>query len=294
MIENATVLIVDDMKSNLEILGSGLKKDYEIKYASSGAQALDILSQNDLPDLILLDIEMPDMNGFEVLEELKNDSRTKDIPIIFVTGHDDIKNEERALISGAVDYITKPISPIIVKARVKTHLTLKYQRDQLLFRASHDQLTGVFNRHKLVEEGYRFFSKAQRYGDMFCVAILDIDFFKNINDTYGHLIGDEVLQAIASLLKTNVRAEDVVARYGGEEFIIIFDRCKIEDAQLKADILRMLIARLHPSDIKVTASIGITFVKPETHKNFDDVLKEADEALYKAKETGRNKVIIYK
>jgi diguanylate cyclase (GGDEF)-like protein len=246
------------------------------------------------PDLILLDIEMPDMNGFDVMERLQNNSNTKDIPVIFVTGHDDIKNEERALLSGAVDYITKPISPIIVKARVKTHLTLKYQRDQLLFRASHDQLTGVYNRHKLVEEGSKFFSRAQRHGDMFCVAILDIDFFKKINDSYGHLIGDEVLRAVAGMLKSNVRSEDIVARYGGEEFVIVFDRCKIEDAQLKADILRMLLARLYPSDIKVTASIGITFVKPDIHKEFDDVLKEADEALYKAKETGRNKVIIYK
>lgn len=294
MIEDATVLIVDDMLANREILGSSLKKFYNLKYASNGMDALQILSKDPLPDLILLDIEMPDMNGFEVMEKLKQESRTNDIPVIFVTGHDDIKNEERALINGAVDYITKPISPIIVKARVKTHLTIKYQRDQLLHRASHDQLTGVYNRHKLVEEGHKFLSKAMRHNEIFCVAILDIDFFKKINDTYGHLIGDEVLKSLSTLIKENIRAEDLLARYGGEEFVIVFDRCDIQNAQLKADILRMQIARLYPSDIKITASIGVTCIKPDIHRSFDDILKEADEALYKAKETGRNKVIVYK
>ncbi|WP_373072277.1 diguanylate cyclase [Sulfurimonas sp.] len=294
MIDNATVLIVDDMHSNRQILGSSLKSLYNLVYASNGTDALKILSTDSLPDLILLDIEMPDMDGFEVMEKLKLDNKTNDIPVIFVTGHDDIKNEERALLNGAVDYITKPISPIIVKARVKTHLTIKYQRDQLLHRASHDQLTQVYNRHHLVEEGKKFLSKAIRHNESFCVAILDIDFFKSINDTYGHLIGDEVLKSLATLLKQNIRAEDVVARYGGEEFVIVFDKCKIEDGQLKADILRMLIARLNPSDVKITASLGITCVKPELHNEFDDILKEADEALYKAKETGRNKVIVYK
>jgi diguanylate cyclase (GGDEF)-like protein len=293
MLEDACILIVDDVQLNLNILGSSLKKHYDIKYATNGKDALKILSVDPLPDLILLDIEMPDMNGFEVMQVIKLGSRTKDIPIIFVTGHEDIKNEERALINGAVDYITKPISPIIVKARVKTHITLKHQRDQLLFRASHDQLTELFNRHKLVEEGQRFFSKAIRHDESFCVTILDIDFFKKINDSYGHLVGDEVLKAIALLLRQNVRSEDLIARYGGEEFVIVFDRCKIEDALIKADILRMQIAGLFPSDIKVTASFGLTQVKTHLHKTFDDVLKEADEALYEAKESGRDRVVVY-
>ena len=294
MIENATVLIVDDMESNRQILGSSLNNFYNVIYASNGTDAIKILSEDKLPDLILLDIEMPDMDGFEVIKKIKNVEDTKDIPVIFVTGHDDIKNEERALINGAVDYITKPISPIIVKARVKTHLTIKYQRDQLLHRASHDQLTQLYNRHKLVEEGHRLFLKAKRHNDDLCVTMLDIDFFKKINDTYGHLTGDEVLKSVAHLLKTNVRVEDVVARYGGEEFVIVFDRCSLYNAQLKSDILRMQIARLFPNNIKVTASLGVTSIKPNIHNNFDDILKEADEALYKAKETGRNKVIIYK
>ena len=294
MIENATILIVDDMQSNQQILGSSLKDFYDIKYASNGADAIKIIGQEPLPDLILLDLEMPDMNGFEVMKLLKQDEKTSDIPVIFVTGHDDIKNEERALINGAVDYITKPISPIIVKARVKTHLTIKCQRDQLLKKASYDQLTQVYNRHKLVEEGQRFFSKSKRHGDSFCLTILDIDFFKNVNDTHGHLIGDEILKSVANLLKSNVRAEDIVARFGGEEFVIVFDRCVLNDAQLKADILRMQVARLFPNDIKITASFGVTCADISRHKNFDDILKDADDALYKAKETGRNKVIVYK
>ncbi|MCW9026276.1 MAG: diguanylate cyclase, partial [Thiovulaceae bacterium] len=215
MKDNKTILIVDDIQSNQDILGSFLKDSYEIKYASNGSNALEISLIDPIPDLILLDIEMPDMSGFEVLNKLKSTQITKNIPVIFVTGHNDIKNEERGLINGAVDYITKPISPIIVKARVKTHITLKNQRDELIFRASHDQLTELYNRHKLVEEGERFFSKSIRHNENLCIAIIDVDHFKNINDTYGHLIGDEVLKSIANILKKCIRTEDIVARYGG-------------------------------------------------------------------------------
>ncbi|MCW8837797.1 MAG: diguanylate cyclase [Thiovulaceae bacterium] len=294
MKDNKTILIVDDIQSNQDILGSFLKDSYEIKYASNGSNALEISRIDPIPDLILLDIEMPDMSGFEVLNKLKSTQITKNIPVIFVTGHNDIKNEERGLINGAVDYITKPISPIIVKARVKTHITLKNQRDELIFRASHDQLTELYNRHKLVEEGERFFSKSIRHNENLCIAIIDVDHFKNINDTYGHLIGDEVLKSIANILKKCIRTEDIVARYGGEEFIVIFDRCTIKDALRKSEELRMRIHHAKPNDIKVSASFGLTSLKHNSHKNFDHLLKEADDALYKAKEKGRNKVIVYK
>ncbi|QFR48627.1 diguanylate cyclase [Sulfurimonas lithotrophica] len=294
MRNNKTILIVDDVHANMEILGSFLKDLYEVKYASDGISALKMTHTEPIPDLILLDVEMPDMNGFEVLKFLKKDSKTKNIPVIFVTGHNDIKNEERGLINGAVDYITKPISPIIVKARVNTHITLKHQQDELIFRASHDQLTEIYNRHKLVEEGNRYFSKSIRHNEDLCIAIIDVDHFKNINDTYGHMIGDEVLKAIASILHKSIRVEDIVARYGGEEFVVIFDRCTIKDAFDKANKLRMKINYANPGDIKVSASFGLTSLKHDLHRNFDHMLKEADDALYEAKESGRNKVVIYK
>ena len=292
MKNNETILIVDDVPSNIEILGSCLKDLYNIKVASSGARAFEILLLDPVPDMILLDVEMPEMNGFEVLKKIKNSSRTKDIPVIFVTGNDDIKNEERGLINGAVDYITKPISPIIVKARVNTHITLKNQRDQLLFRASHDQLTQLHNRHKLAEEGKRFFSKYLRHNEYFCTVIIDIDHFKDVNDTHGHLVGDEVLKSVATLLRNNIRSEDFIARYGGEEFIILFDRCKLEDAIYKADMLRMRVNALKPNDITVTASFGIASPR-DIHTTFEHLLKDADDALYEAKESGRNKVVIF-
>lgn len=294
MVELKKILIVDDMDSNLEILGSCLKKLYEVRYASSGEDALHILNNDHTPDLILLDIEMPKMNGFEVLEKLKTNPKTEHIPVIFVTGHDDIKNEERGLINGAVDYITKPISPIIVKARVKTHLTIKHQRDQLIYRASHDQLTETYNRHKLVEEGERTFSKSIRHNDNLCVAIMDIDHFKSVNDTFGHLVGDEVLKSVALLLKENIRTEDILARYGGEEFVIIFDRCSMEDAINKTNLLKEKISVLNPSNIPITASFGITCIREHIHTNFDNLLSEADTALYEAKERGRNRVVIFR
>ncbi len=291
--KDSTILIVDDMKANQVILGSSLKNLYNIEYASNGKQTLQRVFEEIIPDLILLDVEMPDMSGFEVLKKLKSSPRTQNIPVIFVTGHDDIKKEEEGLLIGAVDYITKPISPIIVKARVNTHMTLKHQRDQLLFRASHDQLTELYNRHKLVEEGERFFSKSIRHNEDLCLAIIDIDHFKNINDTYGHQAGDQVLKSVATLLKENIRAEDIVARYGGEEFIVIFDRCSLEDAQNKSNSLRMKISELTPHDILITASFGLTPLKHNAHTHFDHLLKEADDALYEAKESGRNRVITY-
>jgi len=291
MTTEESVLIIDDVDSNMEILGSCLKDTYDIKYASNGLDALNMI-HSDPPDLILLDIEMPDMDGFEVLEELKKTSHNH-IPVIFVTGHRDIQKEERGLINGAVDYITKPISPIIVKARVKTHITIKNQRDQLVYRAAHDQLTQLYNRHKLVEEGNRFFSKALRYNETFCVAILDIDYFKKINDTYGHIVGDDVLKSVANLLSESLQTEDIIARYGGEEFIIIFDKCLLHDAMKKADILRMKIYNLKPNNINVTASFGVSCINNNLHNDFDHLLQEADDALYKAKKNGRNQVMIY-
>lgn len=293
MKQNDIILIVDDVQSNIEVLGSILKDLYEIRAATSGAQALEIVLMNPMPDLILLDVEMPDMDGFGVLKRLKTDIRTKHIPVIFITGSNDVEKEEKALINGAVDYITKPIRPIIVRARINTHITLKNKEDELIYRASHDQLTGLYNRHKLSEEGLRIFSKSIRHNEKFCVVIVDIDHFKNVNDTYGHLVGDEVLKLIANLLQSNIRNEDFLVRYGGEEFLMIFDHCDIKDAIQKAELLRQRINALAPYGITVTASFGVARLA-DFHTNFELVLKDADDALYSAKEQGRNRVVEFK
>ena len=285
------LLIVDDVPLNTHILSLILKKDYQIKVANSGYDALIQAKQIPLPDLILLDVKMPDMNGYQVMEQLKENVQTDDIPVIFITGSDTIKDEERGLSMGAVDYITKPIRSVIVKARVKIHIVLKYQRDKLLHYALHDQLTGLYNRYHFESEGNIKFSRAKRQNNKLSVVMIDIDDFKFVNDNHGHFYGDRVLESVAKLLSENNRIEDFTARYGGEEFIIVLEDCSADDAKIKAEVLRKSIENLNPEKIKISASFGVSELK-DTHEFFEDLLKEADEALYEAKESGKNKVVI--
>ena len=285
----SVVLIVEDDTINLHVLVSLLKDDYEIKVATNGVRALELAQIDPLPDLILLDISMPGMDGYEVLSHLKECSTTSNIPIIFVTGSITIDDEEKGLGLGAVDYITKPISPAIVKARVHTHLKIKHQHDELLYNATHDQLTGLYNRHVLSQEGERKFARAKRHGDKLSIIILDIDNFKVVNDDYGHIMGDKVIVGIANILNKNMRTEDCAARFGGEEFIIILENCDANNASKIADDFRKRIASTQTEGISVTASFGLCELKSK-HKTFDSLIKDADSALYDAKEDGRNKV----
>lgn len=293
MIKKPLILIVDDIPSNIQTLAAILKEDYNIKVATNGSRALELSFLEDQPDLILLDVEMPDMNGYEVCTKLKDTHSTKEIPIIFITANHEVEDEEKGLEIGAVDYITKPVNPAIVKARVKTHITIKQQYDELKFIAMHDKLTGLYNRHYLMDEAIRKISSAIRKNEPLTIVMSDIDHFKNVNDTYGHLAGDKVLQEVSSVLKNNKRAEDFVARYGGEEFVTIFDNCNASDAAIKAEKIRADIENLNPEDIHITSSFGIAQLSKK-HENFDMLLKDADDALYSAKSSGRNKVVIHK
>ena len=292
MSTKAVILIVDDVPTNVQALALLLKEEYVIKVATSGVRALELAGQGPIPDLILLDVQMPDMNGYDVLKLLKENSDTAQIPIIFVTGKDTVEDEEYGLQLGAVDYIAKPIRPSIVKARVKTHITLKQQHDQLVGMATHDQLTGLYNRHYLSDALSKKVAHAKRHGELLSVMIVDIDHFKNVNDTFGHLMGDLILKAVAGTMQDSARKEDIAARFGGEEFIMVLDNCTAHDALIKAEHLRSKIQRLHPEDIAVTASFGVVQLDEDTQR-YEDLLKNADMALYMAKEEGRNRVILY-
>lgn len=292
MSNKAVILIVDDVPTNVQALALLLKEEYVIKVATSGARALEIAGQDPIPDLILLDVQMPDMNGYDVLKLLKENSDTEQIPIIFVTGKDAVEDEEYGLELGAVDYIAKPIRPSIVKARVKTHIMLKQQHDQLVGMATHDQLTGLYNRHYLSDALSKKVAHAKRHGEALSVIIVDIDHFKNVNDTFGHLIGDLILKAVARTMQDSARKEDIAARFGGEEFIMVLDNCTAHDALVKAENLRSKIQLLHPEDIAVTASFGIVQLDKDMQR-CEDLLKNADTALYIAKEEGRNRVVLY-
>jgi len=291
MTNKAVILIVDDVVSNIQTIASFLKNDYTLKIALEGKIALELAKSEPVPDLILLDVEMPIMDGYEVLKQLKHDKKTASIPVIFVTGNDSVDDEENGLLMGAVDYITKPMRAAIVKARVGTHLILKAQKDELVYIALHDQLTGLFNRYYLDDEGMRKFARAKRTEDGLSVVMVDIDHFKAVNDNYGHTVGDNIIKAVTKVLKQNKRTEDFSVRYGGEEFLILYDGCSGINAKAKAESLRQSIEDLHQDGIKVTASFGVAELNAE-HESLDALIKDADEALYKAKESGRNRVVL--
>jgi diguanylate cyclase (GGDEF)-like protein len=282
-----TVLIVDDSAENVQALAACLRDDYQIKVAMGGRQCLE-LARRFLPDVILLDVEMPDMNGFEVCQQLKSSHATQDIAVIFVTGRTQQHSEEQGLELGAVDYLMKPIRPAIVRARVQTHITLKRQRDHLAHLAMHDQLTGLYNRHYLMNHIDNRFSRSRRHGYELAAMLIDIDHFKAINDDLGHQQGDRVLAGLGHFLLSFFRVEDLVARIGGEEFFILLDPCPADQAMAKAQQLRIAVSEFKPDRVPITVSIGITQVSAEDSLN--SVLKRADLALYDAKENGRNQV----
>jgi diguanylate cyclase (GGDEF)-like protein len=285
------VLIVDDTATTIAILSACLEDNYELITTRDGEQCLHMAKQFPQPDLILLDIEMPGMNGYQVCRKLSADPATSQIPIIFVTARLDIKDEEKGFSLGAVDYIVKPIRPAIVAARVKTHITLKKQKNKLERMALYDQLTDLYNRHFLLNAAKQKISSALRHKFSVCVLMIDMDNFKLINDGYGHTTGDAVLKAVAQILKNEYRDDDIAARFGGEEFLILLGHCDLTNAKIKAENLRAKIEALNPLGIAVTVSIGLSLLINE-EDSFPDLLDRADKALYQAKQNGRNQVAI--
>ncbi|MDC9729819.1 MAG: diguanylate cyclase [Methyloprofundus sp.] len=292
MEDKPCVLVVDDVPANIQILANCLKDHYQIKVATSGELCLKLADFETKPDLILLDIEMPGMDGFETCQHLKSNKNTAGIPVIFVTAKDSTEDEEKGLLLGAVDYITKPIRPSIVSARVKTQITLKKQYDQLQILAMRDQLTGLYNRHYLLEVANAKVLHSKRHAKDLSLMMIDIDHFKTINDTYGHAEGDAILQKFSAVIMQMYRGEDVVARLGGEEFVVLLDECNLTSAQMRAEKLCKIVEALKPSNIMVTVSIGVSQLSTAESDDFTQLLKRADFAVYQAKKLGRNRVEI--
>jgi diguanylate cyclase (GGDEF)-like protein len=289
MTDKPVVLIVDDSPANIQVLAVGLKERFRLKIATDGERCLELATTDPMPDLILLDIEMPGMGGYEVCQRLKEQPETQHIPVIFVTGRTSENDEEKGLQLGAVDYITKPIRPAIVLARVTTHITLKQQRDALQKMALHDQLTELYNRRYLMEAADQKIAQSRRYKFPLCVLMLDVDHFKKVNDNYGHAVGDSVLKVVAEILQRQSRKDDIAARIGGEEFVLLLGQCNKPDAVKRAEQLRLEIEQANPEGIKVTVSIGLA--EYQQQEGFDALLSLADQRLYQAKETGRNRVV---
>jgi diguanylate cyclase (GGDEF)-like protein len=295
--ENNAVLIVDDMTSNIQVLANALQDDYRIKVATNGERALEICHSDSPPDLILLDIMMPDMDGYEVCRRLKSDTVTSSIPVIFVTALTEATDEEKGLNLGAVDYITKPFHLPIVKARVRNHLSLKLKTD-LLEEMSHiDGLTHIANRRNFDEVMDKEARRVARIPQPISLIMLDIDYFKPFNDNYGHGLGDECLVQVAKAMRGVIkRPNDLLARYGGEEFAVILPETPLEGALKVAEDLREAVDSMNfPHAYSkvtdhVTISLGVASNEFDQEISVEDLLKQADKALYRAKEAGRNQV----
>jgi diguanylate cyclase (GGDEF)-like protein len=325
--EKIHVLIVDDKPENLLVLENLLEgPDLKIIKATSGNVALGLLLEHDFA-LILLDVQMPEMDGFEVAELMRKSEKTKNIPIIFVTA---LSKEQKFIFKGyevgAVDYLFKPIEPNILRSKVRIFLELYRQKRQLQEQAlelekkileitqaqreledlnhllqdlsSLDGLTGILNRRRFDEVLEMEWKRAARSRTNLSLIMIDIDCFKLYNDSYGHLEGDECLKKVAEALGGNLRrAGDVLARYGGEEFAVIMPETDDEGAEVVAERLRLSIQEAGiPHDKSpvidyVTVSLGTATVIPGTETSPKALIAAADKALYQAKQEGRNRTI---
>ncbi|WP_188258917.1 diguanylate cyclase [Azospirillum tabaci] len=290
------ILVVDDIPSNVHVLSRILKDDHDIYFATDGAKALELV-QSRLPDLVLLDIMMPGMDGYEVCARIKADPITRDIPVIFISAKSEVEDETYGLEVGAIDFISKPISPPIVKARVRNHLLLKRQTDLLRTLSFNDGLTGIANRRRFDEVLRREWRRCGRAQLPLSLIMLDVDQFKPYNDHYGHQAGDECLRAVAQLLAEQMmRPGDLIARYGGEEFVCLLPETDEDGAVQVAERLRETVAerRLphavsHVAD-HVTISLGVATARPMLDDTPDRLTQLADGLLYEAKRAGRNRV----
>jgi diguanylate cyclase (GGDEF)-like protein len=296
----STILIVDDEPLNCRLLEVMLGSDYEIHIALSGQEAL-ILAEQHQPDLILLDVLMPEMDGFEVFRRLRMIESLANIPVIFVTALEGEADESYGLRLGAADYITKPYNLEITQLRVKNHLALKRQRDLLVNISLSDGLTGISNRRRFDESLELEWKRAVRSGTTLSLLLIDIDCFKQYNDAYGHVSGDECLKKIArALCETLKRPFDLVARYGGEEFGCILPETDAAGAQHVAEVLRKKVESLkiphEGSQVApcATVSVGVASMVPSTTVPFITLVEGSDTALYAAKAGGRNMVSAYK
>lgn len=291
-LSDSKILVVDDLPINIQAVYNILSSEYTILAATSGPSALEVCKDN-LPDLILLDVLMPEMSGLELCDILKQDALTREIPVIFVTSFNEQHEEDACWARGGVDFIMKPVNPMTLKNRVKAHLTLKAQKDMLHKLVYVDSLTNVFNRRYLDLHITKLKKEVTRSKVDACLLMVDIDHFKLFNDQHGHAEGDKVLKSVSTVIQSALkRPLDFVARYGGEEFSVVLPETDLAGALKVAETIRMLICEMHTteakvSDVPVTISIGVATVLTS-----DDgrVVVAADKNLYHAKDLGRNQV----
>jgi diguanylate cyclase (GGDEF)-like protein len=300
-VKKSRLLVVDDDPSQLRFYLKGLSKLYHCQFARCATDAINFSRQFPQPDLIILDVIIPDLGGFEICRLLKEDQLTAHIPVIFASKIDDADSKVRGFSLGCVDYISKPVFIPEMKARISTHLKLKRQAHLLESLAYLDPLTQVANRRKYNETVQREWSRAVRYAHPIAMLLIDIDFFKQFNDFYGHTVGDDCLIKVAHNLNSlSRRSGDLFARIGGEEFVLILSDCGEQGAINKAKEVIDTISFLNianqgaPNHDRVTVSVGAAIMCPGAEEEPLALFQAADAALYEAKNTGRNKYCLTK
>lgn len=290
------ILVIDDSSVQADMLRSILEDDYDITVAHAAEEGLRYAKDGNF-SLVLLDVIMPGMDGFDLLRKLQEEVVTKRIPVILITSLRDTEHEERGLVLGAVDYITKPYHPPIVRARVNTHVKLYRYRSQVEYQSMIDPMTGVPNRRSYDANCRGKWQEAIRFQQPISLCMFDIDRFKTYNDTFGHPAGDKVICSVAQTASSLLRrSTDFFARYGGEEFVAILIGSDANEAFNQMKKIRNAVEQLHiphtpEASPWVTVSIGGVTVMPEREDSFETYLKIADTMLYDAKRFGRNQVV---
>ncbi len=294
------VLLVDDDRTMLTALSEMVRDiGHQPFPASTWSEALQIFREVD-PHIALLDVMMPTIDGYKLTGMLRA-AADRFIPIILITGLDDIESKRRGMAAGADDFLTKPVAPLELQIRLSSMLRIKQLTDEihavndkLAQIAVTDPLTKLFNRRAVYEHLEREFARSQRYGNPFCVFMMDIDHFKNVNDTYGHSVGDQVLVLVSDALRKSVRGTDVIGRYGGEEFIVLAPETDVESARVLGERLRTCVsAQTHDAAgvPGVTISIGVAQAESGNMSHFEELVHLADSALYDAKRGGRDRCV---
>lgn len=290
------ILIIEDGKLHQKVLWKALWEDYTLEIMETGEHALETVIRFN-PHLILLDLVLPDISGFDILKKLKQSGKTRAIPVLIITGLDSEEDEEKGLLMGAVDYIRKPFSTTILKARVKNHIQIVRQIQTIEQLGYIDALTELPNRRKfdylLEYEWGRSLRKQNRLG----ILLLDLDSFKTYNDLYGHAQGDVLLQELGKVLKSTLqRSTDVACRWGGEEFVVLLPETDEQNVLVMAEKIRNNIENMQVQTLKdktptrITASIGAILVTPQQTDTVADFMNKVDQLLYKAKRQGKNQV----
>ena len=290
------ILAIDDTPANLQVLAAALALDFQVQIATSGAVGLAAAAKAP-PDLILLDVMMPEMDGFEVCRQLKANPALQDIPVIFLTANSETVAEEEGLKLGAVDYITKPVKVGLAKLRIRNQLERERLRQMLGRIAHYDTLTKLPNRALLADRMAQAIMQTQRREQHFLVAFLDLDGFKAVNDAHGHEAGDFLLVTVAERMRGALRDGDTLARLGGDEFVAVL--LDLADIASSAPILnRLLEAAAQPVQfgqiaLQVSASLGVTFYPQSQEMDADQLLRQADQAMYQAKQSGKNRFHVF-